>query len=293
MTSSTLVGAALGLLAGVGLLLVWRSGPRAPRRRTPTVSGWTRRRTLLLAEAGVGGVSSTQLLALQALAGFASALLVLLATSSVSISTCFAVFGFAVPIGLVRRLRRTRTADLREVWPEAVDNLASAVRAGLSLPEALSALSVRGPEPLRPAFAAFAADYRASGRFMSCLDQLKQRLSDPVGDRVCETLRIAREVGGTDLGTVLRTLSRFLREDGRVRAELAARQGWTVNAARIAVTAPWVVLLLLGTQSTTLDAYDSPTGLTVLAIGAAVCVVAYRLMLRVSRLPDEHRMAAA
>src|SRR3712207_7769024 len=53
----------------------------------------------------------------------------------------------------------------REVWPEVVDNLASAVRAGLSLPEALSALAVRGPDVLRPAFARFAADHRSSGRF--------------------------------------------------------------------------------------------------------------------------------
>src|SRR3712207_8865597 len=44
-------------------------------------------------------------------------------------------------------------------------NLASAVRAGLSLPEALSALSTRGPEVLRPPFARFAAEYRSSGRF--------------------------------------------------------------------------------------------------------------------------------
>jgi len=26
-------------------------------------------------------------------------------------------------------------------------------------------------------------------------------LADPVGDRVCETMRVAREVGGSDLGT--------------------------------------------------------------------------------------------
>ena len=138
-----------------------------------------------------------------------------------------------------------------------VDNLASAVRAGLSLPEALSALSTRGPEVLRPPFARFAAEYRSSGRFGACLDRLKDDLADPVGDRIVETLRVAREVGGSDLGRVLRTLATFLREDARARAELETRQGWVVQAARLAVAAPWVVLLLLATQSTTLAAYDS------------------------------------
>jgi tight adherence protein B len=49
----------------------------------------------------------------------------------------------------------------------------------------LSALALRGPEPLRPAFARFSAAYRASGRFGECLDALKDDLADPVGDRVC------------------------------------------------------------------------------------------------------------
>ena len=40
----------------------------------------------------------------------------------------------------------------------------------------------------------------------------------------------AREVGGTDLGRLLSTLSGFLRDDARTRAELLARQSWSVNA---------------------------------------------------------------
>ena len=125
---------------------------------------------------------------------------------------------------------------------------------------------------------------------MECLDRLKDGLADPVGDRVCETVRVAREVGGSDLGTVLRTLSAFLREDARTRGELEARQSWTVNAARLAVAAPWLILLLLASQSTTLGAYDSPAGIMLLAIGGGVCVVAYRLMVWIGRLPEERRV---
>ena len=185
----------------------------------------------------------------------------LLTTGTVTVSLVFArVRVRACRTLQVKRLAGARRADLREVWPEVVDNLASAVRAGLSLPEALGALAVRGPEVLRPPFARFAADYRSSGRFGACLDRLKDDLADPVGDRIVETLRVAREVGGSDLGRVLRTLATFLREDARARAELETRQGWVVQAARLAVAAPWVVLLLLATQSTTLAAYDSPAG---------------------------------
>jgi tight adherence protein B len=171
-----------------------------------------------------------------------------------------------------------------------VDNLASGVRAGLSLPEALAQLGVRGPESLRPAFSRFGEDYRASGRFGESLDRLKAMLADPVGDRVVESLRLAREVGGADLGRLLRTLSTFLREDARTRSELEARQTWTVNAARLAVAAPWILLALLALRPAAVRAYNSAQGFALLTFGAAVCVIAYRLMLRIGRLPSEERV---
>jgi tight adherence protein B len=284
------VGALLGLVFGCGLLLIWRSGPRAPRRRAATTRTWIVSCTDLLRQAGVDGVGPAQLLGIQLLSAVVVGAIVVGMTSTLAVAACFAVFGFVGPITVLQRMRRRRQVALRELWPEAVDNLASAVRAGMSLPEGLSALALRGPEPLRPAFARFSGAYRASGRFGQCLDALKDDLADAVGDRVCETMRVAREVGGSDLGTVLRTLSELLRSDARTRAELETRQGWVVNAARLAVAAPWIVLLLLGTQSATLQAYNSTGGVVLLAVGAAVCVVAYRIMLRIGMLPQERRV---
>ncbi len=283
------MGALLGLVFGIGLLLIWRSGPRRPPRSASTGS-WTRKRGEMLRQAGIDSVTSTQLLVMQFGCAVIVAIVVLLATHTVSITLCFALIASFLPTALVRRLRSRRSIELRDIWPEVIDHLASGVRAGLALPEALSSLGVRGPEQLRPAFSRFAADYRSSGRFMACLDRLKDALADPVGDRVCETLRVAREVGGTDLGQVLRTLSAFLREDARTRAELETRQGWTVNAARLAVSAPWLVLLLFATQRQSLQAYDSATGVLVLVIGGLVCIVAYVVMMRIGRLPAEPRI---
>lgn len=191
---------------------------------------------------------------------------------------------------MVRARARRRRTRLRDVWPDVVDHVSSAVRAGLALPEALVQLGERGPAELRPAFQDFAHDYRATGRFSESLDLLKERLSDPVADRLVEALRLARDVGGTDLGRVLRTLSGFLRDDARARAELEARQSWTVNAARLALAAPWAVLLLLATRGSTLEAYGTPAGAMVLAFGGAVSIVAYRLMLTLGRLPVEQRV---
>ena len=287
-----MTGLVVGVLLGCGLFCIWWSAwvPATPDPgRANRVTILDRLRDQLV-QAGYESMGPRSLLAASALA-FALVLLTMLATTGVlPVATCFALMAGYAPLALVRMRARRRRASLRELWPDAVDNIASGVRAGLALPEALSQLGRRGPLELRPAFAAFAEDYRTTGRFQECLDQLKARLSDPVGDRLVESLRIAREVGGSDLGRLLRTLSSFLRDDARTRAELETRQSWTVNAARLAVAAPWIVLAVLATRPESIRAYSTTTGALVLLGGALVSVVAYLLMLRIGRLPEDERV---
>jgi tight adherence protein B len=211
-------------------------------------------------------------------------------TGTAPVAVAFAGIGGYLPLAIISGRARRRQREFAEVWPEAIDNLASAVRAGLSLPDALAGLAVRGPEPLREAFAGFALDYQVTGRFSDCLDRLKVSLADPVGDRVVEGLRIAREVGGGELGRLLRHLSGYLRDEQRTRSELEARQAWAVNGARLAVAAPWLVLLAMSSQPDVIGRYRSSAGVVVLAIGAALCVGAYRMMMRIGRLPTERRI---
>ena len=282
------MGALVGLGFGIGLLLIWSAFfvPRVPRAE-PRGPG---RIHELLARAGLGDVSVTGFVLVCAVLGIVTTFVIQVVSGTPPIAVVFGLMGAWLPVAAVSARARRRQREFAEVWPEAVDNLASAVRAGMSLPDAVAALGVRGPEPLRDAFDRFALDYQVTGRFGECLDRLKARLADPVGDRVVEGLRIAREVGGGELGQLLRNLSGYLREDARTRSELESRQAWTVNGARLAVAAPWLVLLFMSFQSEVVRRYASPGGVLVLALGAALCVVAYRLMMRIGRLPVERRI---
>ena len=283
------MSALLGAVLGTGVFLVWWScwtRPPAPRTRHAR-TGWFR--TLLL-RADLPGLSPGAFVGVSLLLATVCGVLVLALTSAVVFGLCVFLVALFVPLGLVRRRARRRTAVLREVWPDVVDHLRSAIRAGMGLPEALMQLQYRGPEPLRPAFARFAADYRASGQLHGSLTMLKQRLADPVADNIVEALRVTREVGGTDLGRLLGTLSEFLRENERTRSELEARQSWTVNAARLSVAAPWLILALMATQPAAVEAYNTLAGAIVLLGGLAVSVVAYQLMLRLGALPTERRV---
>lgn len=284
------MGVVVGLLLGAGLACVWWSWwptpPAAERRR----DGWAERVQDTLTQAGVTGVTPGGLVAVGALLGVVVAAVSYLLVPVPAVGLCFGAFASTAPWALVQGRARRRLAGTRELWPDVVDHLASGVRAGLSLPEAVAQLGDRGPAELRPQFRAFAEDYRATGRFGDSLDALKDRLADPVADRIVEALRLTRDVGGNDLGRLLRTLSTFLRDDLRTRGELEARQSWTVYAARLAVAAPWIVLAMLASRPEAARAYDSPVGAAVLVAGGACTVVAYRLMLRVARLPADPRV---
>src|SRR4030095_1151771 len=107
----------------------------------------------------------------------------------------------------------------------------------------------------------------------------KDELADPTADRVMEALRLAREVGGSELGRTLRTLSGFLRDEQRVRKELEARQTWGGGAARMDFATPWAVLLLSATTPEAVAASRDTGGALVLAVGAAMAVAGYRMML--------------
>lgn len=280
----------LGLALGVGLMLVWTSfWPHEPRRKSAP-DGWTARTQDRLIQAGAASVTPLGLVGIATGLGLVVAIVSAGLSRSVVIGLTFGLIASRLPFALVAYRAGRRQAALRNVWPEVVDNLASGIRAGLSLPEAVAQIGDKGPEHVRPAFAAFAADFRVSGRFSDSLDELKVRLADPVADRIIEALRITREVGGTDVGRLLRTLSEFLREDARTRGELEARQSWTVNAARLAVAAPWIVLAMLSTRGANAAAFNSATGVTVLIAGGAATIVAYRLMVRLGRLPEDARV---
>jgi tight adherence protein B len=275
------------LLATGLVLLVLGSNGRAPatrpRRWTRSFHDWT-------TQAGIRGVRPWHVVAVCGGSGAAAGLAVVALTGAPWLGLAFAGLAAWLPLGALQARRRRRLRDLCEVWPDAIDNLASGVRAGLSLPEAVAGLAQRGPVALRAPFARFADDYHATGRFGAALDRLKDELADPTADRVVEALRLAREVGGSELGRTLRTLSGFLRDEQRVRKELEARQTWVVVAARMAFATPWAVLLLLATKPEAVAAYRGAGGAVVLAIGATMAVAGYRMMLAIGRLPPEERV---
>ncbi len=280
---------AWGLLLGIGLLLassplLWPAG--APESEQASASA---RIGDLLVQAGLARVGLGTIVVVSVVLGVAAAALVFAWEPVTAVAGAAGILGLCLPMAVIVWRARAQRRATRVVWPDVVDHLVSAVRSGLALPDSVVTLANSGPPITRAAFAGFERDYRMTGGFADGLDRLKDRLADPVADRIIETLRMSREVGGSELTSVLRNLAIYLRQDAAIRSEVEARQSWIVNAARLGVAAPWIVLLLLSTRPEAAQAYNSPGGTAVIVVGLGLSVVAYRLMIGIGRLPEERR----
>ncbi|MDF2561977.1 MAG: hypothetical protein K0R99_3423 [Microbacterium sp.] len=278
----------VGAVFAAGVLLcaspwIWPprpdAAPAAPRARL----------VRLIAEAGFDNLATRVLIAVILAAGLVAASVVWLLTGLPVLALLAASAGATSPIMFLRgrrlRLRRLR----RQLWPDICDLLIASIRVGLSLPDAVASLGDSAPTMLRPAFGVFAKDLRASGRFETSLDRLKSSLADPIGDRIVETLRMARQVGGTELISVLRALSASVRADAALRGEVEARQSWIRGAAVLGAIAPWIILGLLVMRPEGASAYGTPEGVIVICVGAGVSVIAFQIMVRIGRLPEPRR----
>ncbi|HEX4401469.1 MAG TPA: type II secretion system F family protein [Galbitalea sp.] len=280
---------AFGLLLGIGLLLVTSPLLRPSRAENSGKASTRMRAREILVRAGLGRVGVSTVAAASVILGIAAGALVFALVPVIAVAFAAAILLLVLPSAVVIWRARAQRRATRVVWPDVVDHLVSAVRSGLALPESVVTLAHSGPPITRAAFADFERDYRMTGGFADSLDRLKDRLADPVADRIVETLRMSREVGGNELTTVLRNLAAYLRQDAAIRSEVEARQSWIVNAARLGVAAPWIVLLLLSTRPEAAAAYNSAEGIALIAVGLALSLVAYRIMIGIGRLPEERR----
>ena len=275
---------------GLGVFLVYDG---LTRRRLPStrVSVSARGRSWLSA-AGLDGVSPAQFGAASVIAGGLGGAVTLVVIGSIGVAFVACLAGSIGPTAYYRSRLRGLRAARRRGWPDAIELLAGAVRAGDTLPAAIGVVADRGPESLRPVFRDVVSDHRVSGDLVAALERMGARVADPTADRIVRTMVLAHRVGGRELGRVLRTLSAFLRDDVAARREIESRQSWTVVAARVSASAPWLVLVLVASRPQGARAFDSPTGVAVLLGGAVVTAMGYRMMMRLGRLPEEPRVLA-
>lgn len=206
---------------------------------------------------------------------FISYLLLQLLSQTVVISLPLSIGAGAIPWMKSSAQERKKQKSIQDAWPEALDHINSAIKSGVSISQALANLAERGPIVLSPFFREYKFQVNTTGNLELALKNLCLSTQDPILKRLTQTILLVRQVGGAQVGSVLRTFTTFLRNDLTAKCEIEMRHGWIANTARIASCAPWLLLIFLTFQPQTRTAYNTPTGAIVVLGGSLLIVIAY------------------
>jgi len=297
------IAAVAAVAAGVGAYLLftaialgWRGrAPRSAPRRSgstgPGAASFRARLSLWPAQAGLTDVPFGEFIAVVGfLAAGGAAAGWLLFASPVPALVGAVALGSA-PVGLYRNRRRTRLHLARDEWPRLLDELRlRATTLGRSLPQALFEVGAAAPAELRPAFAAAQREWLISTDFGRSLDVLAARLGDPTADLVCETLLVAHELGGTDLGPRLEALAEDRRLDVASRRDARAKQAGVRFARRFVLVVPVGMAAAGSLIGTGRQAYGTPLGQVLVVVAMALTAACWAWAGRYLRFPEPDRV---
>lgn len=246
----------------------------------------------LLQEAGLGHLSWLKLL------GFAIGVDTLLGLLISRVSGIYAL-GFATSFlalamaleGLVL-VAKARHQALVDSLPEICENISAAISSGSTLDSALQDLTRVGPKSLRRSLALMGQLLERGVPTTTALRWLKVELGDSNSDQLVELLVSTANNGGFGLSANLQRLSQQMRQEAALAAEIAAKQGWVLGTAKLALATPWAVVWLLSRQQSNALAYNSQAGVVLLACGLVICLIAYLLIAAFGALPKRRRVFA-
>lgn len=178
-------------------------------------------------------------------------------------------------------------------WPKYLDSIHSASWAGASLEQALLDSISSAPAKHSWALAEFEKDQSSGLAFTDSLANLKARLANPIADRFIEITRLASASGGRGYLNALRAQSLQLRLENSTWSEVQVKQNWVLGTAKLAVLAPWLILVLLSLRPETAVAFQSEIGVAVLAFGLFASLLAFRSIKTLGKLPTRQRTLGA
>lgn len=126
-----------------------------------------------------------------------------------------------LPYGYVLRRRSRRMLRIEEQFPDALDSLARALRAGHPFSAGLQLLAQETPEPLAGEMRKTSAEVHLGRSWDVALDNLARRLPLPEMSLFAAAIQLHGRTGGK-LGEVLGNLAETMRESVSLRGEVRA-----------------------------------------------------------------------
>jgi tight adherence protein B len=185
-----------------------------------------------------------------------------------------ALVGDAIPIAVVSVLRRRRMGQFEQRFPEALDLLGRAVRAGHAFTTGLEMVSKECAEPVAGEFRITFDEHNLGLPLRDALAGMTQRVPSVDVQFFVTALLIQKDTGG-NLAELLDELARVIRERFRIHRDVRVKTAQGRLTAMILVGLPIGLLLLLRILNPGYVGvlFSDPVGPKVLGIAALLQIV--------------------
>jgi tight adherence protein B len=185
-----------------------------------------------------------------------------------------------LPYGYILRAREKRFRAFRESFPDVLDSMARALRAGYPLPAAVDMVAAEAPEPIRTELMKASAEANLGMGWTRALENLARRVPVLEVNVFISAVVLHARTGGK-LGEVLGGVAENMREAISLQGEVRALAAHGKLTGAILTALPLIIagMMTVFSPGYMLTLYTHPWGKTLIA-AAIGCLVLAQLVIR-------------
>jgi tight adherence protein B len=219
------------------------------------------------------------------LSGGAAGFAALIWSRNPAITWAALVIGAFLPYAVVSYRRQKRFEKLEELFPEAIDTLARAVRAGHAFTTALEMISNETSEPLAGEFRKLYEEQKFGMPVRDALMNLTERV--PLVDIkfFVTAVMLQRETGG-NLAEILDNLSYVIRERFKIQRQVRVHtaQGRLTMALLMGMPPTVVAILMVFSPDFVRPLFNDPIGHSLLVASIALQTIGYFVIRKIIKI---------
>ena len=154
------------------------------------------------------------------------------------------VLGFRLPKPLIESLLRKRAQKVNVQMVDALTLMASALRSGLSLTQALQVVADEMPNPLSQEFNLILSEHRVGVPLEKSFQNFAERMNNDDSEMFVSSVVVLRETGG-NLAETFETIVHTIRERIKLENKIAALTTQGVLQGTIVTLIPFGLMILL------------------------------------------------
>src|SRR6202140_2842122 len=224
-------------------------------------------------------------LAFSALAGIVASIVAYVLSKHVEVAWVTLLVGFLLPYSNASFRRNKRFEKFEELFPEAIDTLARAVRAGHAFTTALEMISNEVAEPVCTEFRQLYEEQKFGMPVRDALINLTERMPLVDVKFFVTAVMLQRETGG-NLAEILDNLSYVIRERFKIQRQVRVytAQGRLTMALLMGMPTISVVVMLVLNPSFIHPLFNDPIGHTLVVAGIVLQTIGYFVIRKIIRI---------